>query len=146
MTDTHHGTVIGLDIGGTKTRGIRIMEGTIADDRSTGSANVQNVPLEEAANRLKELLSALGASDADTVVVGAGGIDTDADADQLRRLIAPPRPARRYHRHPRHPADTCSRRHGHRDRYHLRNRFSGLGNDRYWANQPRGRLGIPPRG
>ena len=92
MTGTHHGTVIGLDIGGTKTRGIRIVDGTVADDRSTGSANVQNVTLEEAARRLGELLSWLGAADADAVFVGAGGIDTDADAEQLRRLIAPHAP------------------------------------------------------
>ena len=92
MTGTHHGTVIGVDIGGTKTRGIRIIDGTVADDRSTGSANVQNVTLEEAARRLGELLSWLGAADADAVFVGAGGIDTDADAEQLRRLIAPHAP------------------------------------------------------
>ncbi len=92
MTGTHHGTVIGLDIGGTKTRGIRIVKGTVADDRSTGSANVQNVTLEEAARRLGDLLSGLGAADADAVFVGAGGIDTDADAEQLRRLVAPHAP------------------------------------------------------
>ncbi|MCB5292697.1 N-acetylglucosamine kinase [Arthrobacter sp. SO3] len=92
MTDTHQGAVIGLDIGGTKTRGIRIVNGSLADDRSAGSANVQNVTLEEAARRLGELLSALGASDAGAVFVGAGGIDTDADAEQLRRLIAPHAP------------------------------------------------------
>lgn len=92
MTAAHQKTVIGLDIGGTKTRGIRIVDGSIADDRSTGSTNVQNVNLEEAARRLGGLLSALGASDAGAVVVGAGGIDTDADAEQLRRLIAPHAP------------------------------------------------------
>lgn len=92
MTDTRQGTVIGLDIGGTKTRGIRIVDGAIADDRSTGSANVQNVSLEEAAQRLGELLSDLGADDASAIFVGAGGIDTDADAEQLRRLIAPHAP------------------------------------------------------
>ncbi|MCB5280768.1 MAG: BadF/BadG/BcrA/BcrD ATPase family protein [Arthrobacter sp.] len=92
MTDTHQGTIIGLDIGGTKTRGIRIVDGAVTDDRSTGSANVQNVTLEEAARRLGELLSGLGAADADAVFVGAGGIDTEADAEQLRRLIAPHAP------------------------------------------------------
>lgn len=92
MTDTHQRTIIGLDIGGSKTRGIRIVEGSITDDRSTGSANVQNVTLEQAARRLGELLSDLGAAEANTVFVGAGGIDTDADAELLRRLIAPHAP------------------------------------------------------
>ena len=47
---------------------------------------------EEAARRLGDLLSGLGAADADAVFVGAGGIDTDADAEQLRRLVAPHAP------------------------------------------------------
>ncbi|MGO4230974.1 N-acetylglucosamine kinase [Arthrobacter sp. YAF34] len=92
MSDIHQESIIGLDIGGTKTRGIRILDGAVTDDRTTGSANVQNVPVEEAAGRLEELLSALSASDAGTVIVGAGGIDTDADAELLRRLIAPHAP------------------------------------------------------
>ena len=92
MTAPHQKAIIGLDIGGTKTRGIRIIDGSVEDDRSAGSANVQNVTLEEAARRLGGLLSALGASEAGAVVVGAGGIDTDADAEQLRRLIAPHAP------------------------------------------------------
>ncbi|GAB3557628.1 BadF/BadG/BcrA/BcrD ATPase family protein [Arthrobacter alkaliphilus] len=92
MTDTHQGTIIGLDIGGTKTRGIRILHGAVTDDRTTGSTNVQNVPVEEAGRRLGELLSTLGAANAGAVIVGAGGIDTDADAEHLRRLIAPHAP------------------------------------------------------
>jgi N-acetylglucosamine kinase-like BadF-type ATPase len=92
VTAPHQKAVIGLDIGGTKTRGIRIIDGSVEDDRSTGSTNVQNVTLEEAARRLGGLLSALGASEAGAVVVGAGGIDTEADAEQLRRLIAPHAP------------------------------------------------------
>ena len=92
MTAPHQKAIIGLDIGGTKTRGIRIIDGSVEADRSAGSANVQNVTLEEAARRLGGLLSALGASEAGAVVVGAGGIDTDADAEQLRRLIAPHAP------------------------------------------------------
>ncbi|MGP4033715.1 N-acetylglucosamine kinase [Pseudarthrobacter sp. 1C304] len=92
MTDTHRGTVIGLDIGGTKTRGIRIEDGTVTDVRTTGSTNTQNVPVEQAARRLGELLTALGAGEAGRVIVGAGGIDTEADAEHLRRLIAPHSP------------------------------------------------------
>lgn len=86
------GTVIGLDIGGSKTHGIRIVGGKVTDDRVAGSANVQNVSHQTAARHLGDLLSALGASDAERVYVGAGGVDTPEDAEALRHLIEPHAP------------------------------------------------------
>ncbi|WP_323959043.1 ATPase [Arthrobacter sp. JZ12] len=83
--------VIGVDIGGTKTHGIRWSGGAVVAEARTGSANVQNVSGEEAASRLGELFAVLGGGVA-RVVVGAGGVDTDDDADALRRLIAPHAP------------------------------------------------------
>ena len=56
------GIIIGLDIGGTKTRGVRFEDGVAVADQSAGSANVQNVTPEQAA-----LAIALGAY---AVVVG----------------------------------------------------------------------------
>ncbi|MDR6508498.1 BadF/BadG/BcrA/BcrD ATPase family protein [Arthrobacter oryzae] len=85
-------SLIGLDIGGSKTHGIRIIDGRIVDDRTTGSANVQNVSTQTAAVNLANLLNALGANDTDHVYVGAGGVDTAEDMDELRRLIAPHAP------------------------------------------------------
>lgn len=85
-------TVIGLDIGGSKTRGIRIVGGRVTDDRSAGSANTQNVSTSTAARNLADLLSDLGAENAEAVYVGAGGIDTPEDQEALRRLITPHAP------------------------------------------------------
>lgn len=85
-------TVIGLDIGGSKTHGIRIVGGSVMADRIAGSANVQNVSRQTAARHLGILLGSLGAADAQRVYVGAGGVDTAEDKEELRRLIAPHAP------------------------------------------------------
>lgn len=84
--------MIGLDIGGTKTRGIKVIDGRVVDDREAGSANVQNVTRAQAAANLAELFAALGGSDASRVFVGSGGIDTEADAEALAALIRPHTP------------------------------------------------------
>ncbi|QCB96819.1 ATPase [Arthrobacter sp. PAMC25564] len=83
------GAVIGLDIGGTKTRGVRFEDGTPVADESVGSSNVQNVSREEAARNLEELFARIGGGAVAQVYAGAGGIDTDDDAAALAALIAP---------------------------------------------------------
>jgi N-acetylglucosamine kinase-like BadF-type ATPase len=87
--------VIGLDIGGTKTRGVRFEGGTAAADESVGSSNVQNVSREEAASHLAELFALIGGGTVAQVYAGAGGIDTDDDAAALAALIAPHVPGAR---------------------------------------------------
>ena len=52
--------MIGLDIGGTKTRGVRFEDGAPVADESVGSSNVQNVSPEEAAFNLAELFARIG--------------------------------------------------------------------------------------
>lgn len=89
------GAVIGLDIGGTKTRGVRFESGVPVADESVGSANVQNVTPEEAARNLAELFSRIGGGTIARVYAGAGGIDTDEDAAALAALIAPHAPGAR---------------------------------------------------
>ncbi|WP_430298083.1 N-acetylglucosamine kinase [Sinomonas sp. B1-1] len=84
--------MVGLDIGGTKTRGIAVVDGEVVADREVGSANVQNVSRETAAANLAELFAALDAADAARVFAGSGGIDTDADAEALAALIRPHAP------------------------------------------------------
>ena len=81
--------VLGLDIGGSKTRGMLWVEGEIAADASAGSANVQNVSVETAREHLAELFGDLGSPHPDVVFAGAGGVDTDDDAAALRALISP---------------------------------------------------------
>ena len=87
--------MIGLDIGGTKTRGVRFEDGTPVADESVGSSNVQNVSPEEAARNLAELFARIGGGAVAQVYAGAGGIDTDDDAAALAALIAPHVPGAR---------------------------------------------------
>lgn len=86
--------VVGLDIGGTKTHGVRWSGGVVVADAQTGSANVQNVTREAAGRNLAELFGLLGGS-VGRVVAGSGGVDTDDDAAALRRLIEPHAPRAR---------------------------------------------------
>jgi N-acetylglucosamine kinase-like BadF-type ATPase len=88
-------TMIGLDIGGTKTRGIKVVDGEVVADVEVGSANVQNVTRETAAANLAELFGQLDAAGVTRVFAGAGGIDTEADAQALADLIRPHAPRAR---------------------------------------------------
>ncbi len=83
------GVVIGLDIGGTKTRGVRFENGEPVADEIVGSSNVQNVSREEAAAHVAELFAKIGRGPVAYVYAGAGGIDTDEDAAALAALIKP---------------------------------------------------------
>lgn len=83
------GIIIGLDIGGTKTRGVRFEDGRAVADESAGSSNVQNVSPEDAAFNLAELFARIGGGKVTQVYAGAGGIDTHDDAAALAALIEP---------------------------------------------------------
>ena len=89
------GVIIGLDIGGTKTRGVRFEDGTAVADESAGSSNVQNVSREDAALNLADLFARIGGGNVSQVYAGAGGIDTDDDAAALAALIEPHVPGAR---------------------------------------------------
>lgn len=88
--------VIGLDIGGSKTHGALWRGGRLVAEAKAGSANVQNVTPDDAARSLGELFRILlagagtdtAADDVTRVIAGSGGVDTQADADRLRALIA----------------------------------------------------------
>ncbi|XTR53333.1 N-acetylglucosamine kinase [Pseudarthrobacter sp. So.54] len=86
---------MGLDIGGTKTRGVRFEDGHAVADESVGSSNVQNVSREDAARNLAELFARIGGGKISRVYAGAGGIDTAEDAAALAALIAPHVPGAR---------------------------------------------------
>jgi len=90
-----HGITIGLDIGGTKTHGIRFEGGVPVADESAGSSNVQNVSREQAARNLADLFARIGGGPVDRVYAGSGGIDTDEDAAALAALIQPLAPGAR---------------------------------------------------
>lgn len=90
--------MIGLDIGGSSTRGLRA-EGPAATpgpllpvlaEAAGGSANTQNVDDDTARTRLRTVLSEIGGrvpAPGTVVVIGAGGVDTHDDARRLRELV-----------------------------------------------------------
>jgi glucosamine kinase len=89
------GVIIGLDIGGTKTHGIRFEDGIAVADESAGSSNVQNVTRDEAARNIADLFARIGGGSVSQVYAGSGGIDTDEDAAALASLIQPHVPGAR---------------------------------------------------
>lgn len=80
--------LVGLDIGGTKTHAMRWSGDVQLAEAKSGSANVQNVSVQTAQANIAEVFAALGAGHIDRVVAGAGGVDTEADAESLRAMIA----------------------------------------------------------
>lgn len=87
-TQQHPLALVGLDIGGTKTHAMRWNGETLLAEAKSGSSNVQNVSVEMARANIAEVFAGLGEGHIDRVVAGAGGIDTEADAEFLRALIA----------------------------------------------------------
>lgn len=80
--------LVGLDIGGTKTHGVRWLNGGIVAEAKAGSANIQNVSMEAATKNIAQIFEGLGPGRIDRVVAGAGGVDTAEDAERLRAMIA----------------------------------------------------------
>lgn len=85
--------LVGLDIGGTKTHGMRWSGSEMLAEAKSGSANVQNVSVPTAERNIAEVFAALGDGRIDRVVAGAGGVDTEEDAVLLRSMIAVHAPA-----------------------------------------------------
>lgn len=79
--------LVGLDIGGSHTRGVLFHGRTPVREARSGSANVQNVPAEQAHACLRSVLSQLRAAPGTPVVAGSGGVDTAHDAARLAGLI-----------------------------------------------------------
>lgn len=74
------GTVIGIDIGGSKSHGIRVTAGRVEREAFSRSANIASVGSVEATRQLDRLLDDLGRSGIDSVCAGAAGAD-GADAE-----------------------------------------------------------------
>ena len=79
--------LVALDIGGTKTHAVRYLGDQVVAEARTGSANVQNVSVDQARQALREAFTALGDEPVDLVIAGSGGIDTAADELALSGLI-----------------------------------------------------------
>jgi len=83
-------TVLGLDIGGTRTRARLVTDGVVVAESASGSASLAAAGRERAAEVLEELLSKLPNSAElalDAICVGSAGTGADeADAYLLERL------------------------------------------------------------
>ena len=80
-------TVIGVDIGGSKTHGIRAVDGKQVAEAVAGSANVAAVGVAEASRQLDTLLAQLGTDGVDAVCAGAAGADGAESVATMVRLI-----------------------------------------------------------
>ena len=86
------GAVLGIDIGGSKTNGVRAEIGsdtaaTVLAEATVGSASMSSVGATEAARQLDILLSRLGTSGVQAVCVGAAGVDTPEAETRLLLLV-----------------------------------------------------------
>ncbi|MCE5291260.1 MAG: ATPase [Nocardiaceae bacterium] len=81
-------TVLGLDIGGSKTQAVRSESGTVVAEALSGSANVTSVGTVEAGHQLDAIVARVGNHDIDAVCAGAAGIDTPAGERRLRDLLS----------------------------------------------------------
>ncbi|MCX8562742.1 ATPase [Mycolicibacterium mucogenicum] len=81
-------TVIGLDIGGSKTQAVRVENGTVVAEALAGSANISSVGVEEAGRQLDVILDRLSAKGIQAVCAGAAGVETPAGEARLRDLLA----------------------------------------------------------
>jgi N-acetylglucosamine kinase-like BadF-type ATPase len=81
-------TVIGVDIGGSKTHGIRAVDGEPVAEAVAGSANLAAVGVTEAGRQLDALFAQLDTGGVDAVCVGAAGADGTESIATTTRLIA----------------------------------------------------------
>jgi glucosamine kinase len=81
-------SVIGVDIGGSKTHGIRAVDGVAVAEAVAGSANIASVGAVEASRQLDGLLAQLGTAGVDAVCAGAAGADGEESIATLNRLFA----------------------------------------------------------
>jgi glucosamine kinase len=81
-------TVIGVDIGGSKTHGIRSVDGRQVAEAVAGSANVAAVGPAAAGRQLDALFAQLGSGEVDAVCAGAAGADGVESVGVVTRLIS----------------------------------------------------------
>jgi N-acetylglucosamine kinase-like BadF-type ATPase len=81
-------TVIGVDIGGSKTHGIRAVDGEAVAEAVAGSANVAAVGVPEAGRQLDAVFAQLDTRGVDAVCAGAAGADGTESVASITRLIA----------------------------------------------------------
>lgn len=81
--------VVGIDIGGSKTHGVRVgPDGTVQVEIIVGSANVESVSHLQASLELDRLFDGLGRTAIDVVCAGSAGINTPEQEAWLSGLIS----------------------------------------------------------
>ncbi|TMC05120.1 MAG: ATPase [Chloroflexi bacterium] len=87
--------VLGLDIGGSRTRGRVCADGRVVAEASGPSASLTAAGPDQAREVLGGLLAELGRPAVVAAVAGAAGCDTAAGRDRMRELLAPLLPGAR---------------------------------------------------
>ncbi|ORA64000.1 N-acetylglucosamine kinase [Mycobacteroides franklinii] len=81
--------IVGIDIGGSKTRAVAVADGKVIGDALGSSANLQSVTEEQAKTVFAEIFSTFGGDDVTRVSAGSAGVDTAEGAQALVRLLRP---------------------------------------------------------
>lgn len=79
--------VVGIDAGGSKTKGVRVEGGRVIREARSASANISSVGVEEAGRQLDLLLDELDRGGVAAACIGAAGADTPEGEERLRRLL-----------------------------------------------------------
>jgi glucosamine kinase len=87
--------VLGLDIGGSRTRGRLCSDGRVVAEASGPSASLSAAGAERAADVLSALLVSLGRPSVAAAVAGAAGCDTAAGRARMQELLGPLLPGAR---------------------------------------------------
>ncbi|HEX6675543.1 MAG TPA: BadF/BadG/BcrA/BcrD ATPase family protein [Actinomycetes bacterium] len=82
-----HWAVLGLDAGGSKTKGLRVEDGRIVREGLTGSANVGYVGAEAAMHQVDLLLDRLDRERVAAACLGAAGADTPKARERWQQLL-----------------------------------------------------------
>ena len=92
------GTVLGVDVGGSKTHGALVRSGELIAESYVGSANVSSVGLEEATRQLELMLADLGPDPVEAICVGMAGAEaTQAELHDVIARLVPNTPIRVVH-------------------------------------------------
>jgi glucosamine kinase len=82
-------TVVGVDIGGSKTHAVRTdREGLVVAEVTAGSANFESVSRLDALRELDRIFDGIGRDGIEVVCVGSAGINTPEQEDDLAAVIS----------------------------------------------------------
>ena len=82
-----HATLLGLDIGGSKTRAVLTRGAEVVNEVTVGTANLASVGAEGVGLALDDLIAHLARGQVDAVCAGAAGADSVQSSAQLRSLL-----------------------------------------------------------